>query len=392
MSNFQRIVLVHYHEIGLKGHNRSKFETRLVRNIESLTSRFSINNVKRMSGRIVIYLRNEAERSEQLEIAKFVAKIPGVQRTSAGFRAEADYELLKELAITALDDVEDFESFKVQARRNHTDFEPDSMTMNREIGAVLCKRYPDKKVIMKNPDVVVSVEVVQNQSFVCAATFVGIGGLPAGVSGNVMCLLSNGIDSPVATWMMAKRGATCSAVHFSGRPQTSDASEYLVADIANKLAETGCIKQFWVCPIGDYQRKIALSCPQELRVILYRRLMFRVADALANLVGAKAIVTGESLGQVASQTLANMVATSDVTDKLVLRPLIGLDKLEIINLAEKIETFEISSQDAPDCCTLFMPRSPETHAKLDIVRKAEEEYFNQSWVDEIIENAELHKL
>lgn len=392
MSNFQRIVLVHYHEIGLKGHNRSKFETRLVRNIESLTSRFSINNVKRMSGRIVIYLRNEAERSEQLDIAKFVAKIPGVQRTSAGFRAEADYELLKELAITALDDVEDFESFKVQARRNHTDFEPDSMTMNKEIGAVLCKRYPDKKVIMKNPDVVVSVEVVQNQSFVCAATFVGIGGLPAGVSGNVMCLLSNGIDSPVATWMMAKRGATCSAVHFSGRPQTSDASEYLVSDIANKLAETGCIKQYWVCPIGDYQRKIALSCPQELRVILYRRLMFRVADALADNVGARAIVTGESLGQVASQTLANMVATSDVTDKLVLRPLIGLDKLEIINLAEKIETFEISSQDAPDCCTLFMPRSPETHAKLDIVRKAEEEYFNQSWVDEIIENAELHKL
>ncbi len=392
MSDFQRVILVHYHEIGLKGHNRSRFENRLVSNIEKLTSHFSIQNIKRMSGRIVIYLNSETDRTSQLDIARFVARIPGVQRTSAGFRAPADYEDVKALAHEALLDVGEFSSFKVAARRNHTDFEPDSMTINKEVGAYLCERFPDKKVLMKNPDVVVSVEIVQNQAFVCAATFPGIGGLPAGVSGPVMCLLSNGIDSPVATWMMAKRGATCFAVHFSGRPQTSDASEYLVADIAEKLAETGCLKQYWVCPIGDYQKKIALSCPQELRVILYRRLMFRVANALADQNCAKVIVTGESLGQVASQTIDNMVATSDVTDKLLFRPLVGLDKLEIIERAEKIGTFEISSQDAPDCCTLFMPRSPETHAKLAAVREAESQYYTDKWICEILSSAELHKM
>ncbi len=392
MSDFQRVLLVHYHEIGLKGHNRSKFENRLVRNIENLASHFSFTNIRRMSGRIVMYLPCDTTRDEQIKLAKFVAKIPGVQRTSAGFKADADYDLVKKLAVEALLDVGDFDSFKVQARRNHTDFEPDSMVMNREVGAVLCQKFADKKVLMKNPDVVVNIEIVQNQAFVCAATFAGVGGLPSGVSGPVMCLLSNGIDSPVATWMMAKRGASCYAVHFSGRPQTSDASEFIVSDIANKLAQTGCLKQYWVCPIGDYQRKIALDCPQELRVILYRRLMFRVADALANQIKAKVIVTGESLGQVASQTIDNMVATSDVTDKLIFRPLVGLDKLEIIERAQSIGTFDFSSQDAPDCCTLFMPRSPETHAKLEAVRQAEEAYYTEEWISQILECAELHKL
>ena len=203
-------------------------------------------------------------------------------------------------------------------------------------------------------------------------------------------MLSSGIDSPVATWRMAKRGATCIGLHFSGRPQTSDTSEFLVEDIAHTLAKTGCMKEFWVCPIGDYQRKIALECEPKLRIVLYRRLMFRVANALAEKCGAKAIVTGESLGQVASQTMENMIATADASEKMVLRPLIGMDKLEIIDQAKQIETFEISSQDASDCCTLFMPKMPETHADLTEVRAEVEKYFSDSFVNEILENAERH--
>lgn len=384
----QRVVLVHYHEIALKGHNRSRFENKLVGNIKKLTRDFPVNAVHTMSGRIVIYLRENTERQTQLDLADFVAKIPGVQRVSCGFKCGKDYDKIKELAVESLKDAGEFETFKVQARRNHTDFEPDSMTMNREVGAVLCDAFPEKKVKMKEPDVQINVEVVQNQAFVCNNSHPAVGGLPVGVSGKVVCMLSSGIDSPVATWRMAKRGATCIGVHFSGRPQTSDTSEFLVGDIARELAKSGCINEYWLCPIGDYQRKIMMSCSPDLRVIMYRRLMFRVASRIAEKRGAGAIATGESLGQVASQTMENMIATADAASKMVLRPLIGMDKLEIIQQAEQINTFEISSQDAPDCCTLFMPKMPETNANLDRVRKEEAQFFDPSWIDEILDASE----
>ena len=394
--HFQRVILVHYHEIGLKGHNRSKFENRLVSNILSLTKKRDENSpvcaCHRISGRVVVYLKEGTGREEQLEVEKFLSKVPGIQRVSAGFKCERDYSTMKQLAIEALKDAGDFQTFKVQAKRNHTDFEVDSMTMNKEIGSVLCKAFPDKKVKMKDVDVQVNVEVIQNMCFICAHTLRGIGGLPAGVSGKVVCMLSSGIDSPVATWKMAKRGATCIGVHFSGRPQTSSTSEDLVSEIAEQLSKYGCLKEFWICPIGDFQKEIMLKCDPSLRIILYRRLMFRVASEIANMRGARAIATGESLGQVASQTIDNMIATSNASNKLVLRPLIGEDKLEIIEVAKEIGTFDISSQEASDCCTLFMPKAPETHAKLDVVKKEDEEIGLSKMVSEILKKSEVHKL
>ncbi|MDO4841949.1 MAG: tRNA uracil 4-sulfurtransferase ThiI [Phoenicibacter congonensis] len=389
-ENFQRVVLVHYHEIGLKGHNRGRFEQKLVNNIKSLTGDFPVSACHRISGRIIVFLTEGTSREKQMRAADFIATIPGVQRVSAGFKCAAEYDVMKELAVEALKDAGDFYTFKVQARRNHTNFEPDSMVMNREIGAVLCDAFPDKKVKMREPDVQVNVEVIENQCFICGFSKPGVGGLPVGSSGKVMCMLSSGIDSPVAAWKVAKRGAVCIGVHFSGRPQTGDTSEYLVEDIAKVLAKRGCMKEFYVCPIGDYQRKIALACTPKLRVVLYRRLMFRVANALAEKRDAKAIVTGESLGQVASQTMENMIATQDASDKMVLRPLIGFDKLEIIDEAIRLGTFEISSQDAADCCTLFMPKMPETHANLAEVLEEEAKFFEESWVEDIVNNAELH--
>ena len=310
-DTFQRVVLVHYHEIGLKGHNRGRFEQKLVDNIKALTCDFPVSACHRISGRIVVFLKEGTTHDEQVRAQEFIATIPGIQRVSAGFKCLAEYDTMKELAVEALADAGEFQTFKVQARRNHTNFEPDSMVLNREIGEVLCNAFPEKKVKMKEPDVTVNVEVIENQCFVCARSIAGVGGLPVGTSGKVICLMSSGIDSPVAAWKMAKRGATCIGVHFSGRPQTGDESEYLVDDIAMVLAKRGCMHQYFVCPIGDYQRKIALSCSPKLRVVLYRRLMFKVANALAEQCGAKAIVTGESLGQVASQTIENMIATSD---------------------------------------------------------------------------------
>lgn len=386
-SLFQRVILVHYHEIGLKGHNRSKFETRLLKNILGLLDGFPVVTVHRVSGRLIIFLKEGCLAEEAERCASFVACIPGVARTSCGFKCPRTLESINEVAILALSQAEPFQTFKVQARRAHTDFPIDSMTMNRQVGAVLCDAFPDKQVKMKGMDVEVHVEVVQNAAFVYAFSIPGVGGLPVGSSGKLMALLSSGIDSPVALWQMAKRGAVCCAVHFSGAPETSDASEFLVDDIAHVLERTGCIDRVFTVALGSHQRQISLECPPPLRVILYRRLMFKVAEALAHQVKAKGLITGESLGQVASQTLENICCTDAAVSMPVLRPLIGTDKQDIISTAQRIGTFEISTEDAPDCCTLFMPRSPETHGKLSVVEVAESVLPVSQWVSELAASA-----
>lgn len=389
MKEFQRIILVHYHEIGLKGHNRASFEMRLLKNLEALLVGFPVVTIHRISGRLCVFLREESDRATALQASDLIACVPGVARVSCGFKCERDLEEMAEAAHCAMAEAGDFATFKVAARRNHTDFATGSMDMNQIVGSALCEAFPDKGVRMKNPDITVGVEVVQNASYVYARSIPGVGGLPVGSSGRVICLLSSGIDSPVATWKLARRGAVCIGVHFSGRPQTSDASEYLVDDIAQVLERTGCIARVYTVAFGDYQREIALAVPPELRVIMYRRLMFKVAEALATQEHAGALVTGESLGQVASQTLDNIRATDAAVDMPVFRPLIGTDKLEIIAEAQRVGTFEISSQDAPDCCTLFMPRSPETHAKLSVVTQVESALPIDRWVTEIVEAAEV---
>ncbi|MBR0405223.1 MAG: tRNA 4-thiouridine(8) synthase ThiI [Eggerthellaceae bacterium] len=386
----QRVCLVHYHEIGLKGRNRSVFEKRLVKNVEALLGAFPVVTIHRISGRLCVFMKEGASREAALEAADTIRYVPGVARVSCGFKCERDLVEMGQVAINALGECGEFQTFKVHARRNHTDFATDSMEMNRIIGSDLCAAYPDKTVKMKDPDVTVTVEVVQNAAYIYARSTRGIGGLPVGSSGRIVSLLSSGIDSPVALWKLARRGAVCIGVHFSGRPQTSDESEYLVDDIARVLERTGCIARVYVVPFGDYQKEIALSAPPSLRVILYRRLMFKVAQEIAAIEGAGALVTGESLGQVASQTLDNIRATDDAVELPVFRPLIGTDKLEIIDEAQRLGTFEISSQDAPDCCTLFMPRNPETHAKLDDVRTAESAFPIDRWISELVDAAEIH--
>lgn len=389
MTEFQRIVLIHYHEIGLKGHNRSVFEKRLMRNLEALLEEFPLVTIHRVAGRLVVFLKEGTERPVMLQVATRCLGVPGVARVSCGFKCDRDLDLMGQAAVQALGEAGDFQTFKVASRRNHTDFPTRSPEMNQIFGATLCRAFPEKGVKMKEPDVTVGIEVVQNASYVYAWSRKAIGGLPVGSAGRVVCLLSSGIDSPVATWRMARRGAVCIGVHFSGRPQTSDASEYLVDDIAHVLERTGCIGRVYVVPFGDYQRQISLDAPPSLRVILYRRLMFKVAERLAEREHAGALVTGESLGQVASQTLDNIRCTDAAVDMPVFRPLIGTDKLEIINMAQEVGTFEISSMDAPDCCTLFMPRNPETHAKLEDVLAAEAQLPLDQWIDELVELAEV---
>ncbi len=382
---FERICLVHYHEVGLKGRNRASFEHRLLSNMEAALVAFELKEVCRISGHLLVVFEN----ADDLEpAADILLQVPGVARVSRGWRCAREPEEYNRCAELAMMDCGEFESFKVVARRSNTDYPIDSMQLNQLVGAHLCAFAPDKKVKMKDPDVKVHVEIIQGSAYVFSRSDRGIGGLPVGSAGKVVSLMSGGIDSPVATWKLMKRGAVIVGVHFSGAPVTDDASEYIVDDIAHALAPAGGIGRIYTVPFGKYQKAIASECPPPLRIVLYRRLMFRVAQGIARIERAKALVTGESLGQVASQTLENIAAVNATVDIPVLRPLIGSDKLEIIDVAKRIGTFEISSRPADDCCTLFMPRSPETHARIVDCERAEQDVPIDAWVEEILSNLE----
>lgn len=382
---FERICLVHYHEVGLKGRNRASFEHRLLSNMEAALVAFELKEVCRISGHLLVVFEN----ADDLEpAADILLQVPGVARVSRGWRCAREPEEYNRCAELAMMDCGEFESFKVVARRSNTDYPIDSMQLNQHVGAHLCAFAPDKKVKMKDPDVKVHVEIIQGSAYVFSRSDRGIGGLPVGSAGKVVSLMSGGIDSPVATWKLMKRGAVIVGVHFSGAPVTDDASEYIVDDIAHALAPAGGIGRIYTVPFGKYQKAIASECPPPLRIVLYRRLMFRVAQGIARIERAKALVTGESLGQVASQTLENIAAVNAAVDIPVLRPLIGSDKLEIIEVAKRIGTFEISSRPADDCCTLFMPRSPETHARIVDCERAEQDVPIDAWVEEILSNLE----
>ncbi|MDM8270392.1 tRNA uracil 4-sulfurtransferase ThiI [Thermophilibacter provencensis] len=381
----ERLCLVHYHEIGLKGKNRATFENQLVTNLHRALSVFDISHVGRVSGHLVV---ETADHRATEELAAAIRRVPGVARVSLAYKCGLDDREYVTAAIQALGEAGEFSSFKVHARRSSTTYELHSLDMNRLVGAALCEAFPDKKVDVHHPDFTVVVHVVQGSTYVYAASAPGVGGLPVGTAGKVVTLLSSGFDSPVATWMVGRRGAICVPVHFSGRPMTSDTSEWLCQDVVDALAPAGIVGRLYVVPFGERQREISLAVPQSLRIIMYRRVMMQVSERIARLEGAKALVTGESLGQVASQTLDNIAAVNEVVTIPVLRPLIGSDKQEIIRRAEEIGTYDISCQTAPDCCTLFMPRRPETHARMDQVLEAWESFDHEGMVSDLVENVE----
>ena len=380
-----RVCLVHYHEIGLKGKNRATFENQLVNNLRRALRGYAVADVRRVSGHLLV--TDESGRVSD-EMAAAIARVPGVARVSLAYLCSLSEQEYCGAAVKALSEAGEFSTFKVHARRSSTNYELHTLDIHQLVGGVLCDAFPDKKVEMHNPDMIVHVLVVQGSVYVYAASQVGVGGLPVGTAGKVVTLLSSGFDSPVATWMVGRRGAICVPVHFSGRPMTADTSEWLCQDIVNALEPAGIIGRLYVVPFGERQREISLAVPQSLRIITYRRVMFAVSERIARIEGAKALVTGESLGQVASQTLENIAAVNEVVSLPVLRPLIGSDKQEIMRRAEQIGTHEISSQAAEDCCTLFMPRRPETHARLDAVHEAWDSFDHDVMIDELVDNVE----
>ena len=381
--------LVHYHELALKGRNRGFFEQRLIQHLQNSLKKAKVTEVRSLSGRIRIAFPNE---SSWTDVQDRIRHTFGVANYSLAHSLPIDYETpdLKPLceAIAIALQSTTFETFRVTTKRADKRFSKTSVELNREIGAHVCAAT-GKRVRLNGADVNVAVEVVDHTAYFSLVKHPGPGGLPTGISRNVLCLISGGIDSPVAAYRMMKRGCKAVFVHFHGRPYLSRASEEKVRDLVVLLTRYQLAARLYLVPFGDIQRQIVVGSPAPIRVVLYRRMMMRIAEKLAEKEHCWGLVTGDSLGQVASQTAENLQIVSQVAHIPILRPLIGMDKIEITNEAQQLGTFETSIEPDQDCCTLFVPPHPNTRCRLDTIQQAEELLPIQEMVREGIKTVEL---
>jgi len=376
-------VVVHYHELALKGKNRPFFVRQLAKNLLIATRGAGVRQVIRQPGRIVLDLDETAQKQV---IDQRLGRVFGVANFSSAYQMPLDLEVIKkELGQLIRDKV--FKSFVIKARRGDKTFPLNSMQINEAVGAYI-KQVSGSRVDLENAELTIHIEILAREAFCYFEKLPGQRGLPVGVSGKVVCLLSGGIDSPVASYRMMKRGADVVFVHFHSHPFLSRASQEKARDLVKLLTQHQYLSTLYLTPFGELQREVVLSAPVPLRVILYRRLMMRIAEAIARQNHAKALVTGESLGQVASQTLENISVIQEASGLPVLRPLIGMDKEEIIQQAEQIGTYEVSIIPDQDCCQLFVPKHPAVRCTLDDVKKAESRLDVDGLVKMAMEKAE----
>jgi len=355
MVRLRPALIVHYHEISLKRGNRPLFLRHLAQNLERATGDLGPVRVRQLSGRILLDLEGH-ERPDA--VAARVARVCGVASAALAYRIPSAVEPMK-AATAAVIEGRAFASFRISARRAFKTYPLTSVELNRELGAFVVGRT-GARVDLRHPELEVHVEVLPAETFVYADRLPGPGGLPVGTAGTVTALLSGGIDSPVAAWRMIKRGCRVVFVHFHSVQYLPATSQAKARALVERLTQWQYRSRLFLVPLGEIQREVVLSVPPPLRVVVYRRLMVRIAEVLGRQVGALALTTGESLGQVASQTLTNIARIDEVAGLPILRPLIGMDKLEITAEAQRLDTFEISIEPDADCCTLFVPRHPAT--------------------------------
>ena len=379
----QKVFIVHYGEVGLKGKNRSFFENRLVRNIRQAIEGTEYADVQRIYGRIIVTL---GATSDIPEIQRRLGTVMGIAHFELCRVTEQNMEAIKDGALEWIRGRE-FQTLKVETRRANKNFPLTSPKISAEVGAHLLK-HTGAAADMHHPDLVCWIEIVEKSAYIYTEKIRGVGGLPVGVSGKVLVMLSGGIDSPVAAWRMMKRGAKAVFIHFHSYPYTDKASLEKAAELVEILAKSNYRTQVYYVPFAEIQREIVTKTPAPFRVILYRRMMVRIAARIAEREGALALITGESLGQVASQTLANLKVIEDVARLPVLRPLIGDDKEEIVNLAQKIGTFEVSTLPHQDCCSLFVPDHPATNAAIEDAQSAEDPLEVDALVEQAMEAVE----
>jgi thiamine biosynthesis protein ThiI len=362
----QPCAVVHYHEISLKGGNRPLFLRRLRRNVVAATAGCGVRQARQLPGRLVLDLEAGADLAT---LGARLGTVFGIANFAFGVVVPPRLPALRE-AVPALLAGRQFESFRIRARRTFKVFPMTSEAVNRDLGALVLERF-STRVDLTRPALTVHVELLPREALVTVDQEPGPGGLPVGVSGRVVALLSGGIDSPVAACRLQRRGCEVEFVHFHSVPYLSDASQVKVRALVERLVRHQLAARLWLVPFGEIQREVVLAVPPPLRVVVYRRLMARIAERLASRAGALALVTGESLGQVASQTLENLGRVDEVVDCPILRPLIGTDKEEIIREARALGTYEISIEPDQDCCSLFVPAHPETRTTPEAARAAE---------------------
>jgi thiamine biosynthesis protein ThiI len=373
-------IIIHYSEIGLKKGNRGFFEQKLKNNIENALRDLKAGiRVRFDFGRFLLFL-SDGSRLET--IVHRLKCVPGIAHFYVAFSGDTDVHVLKEQVYEGIGQRE-FETFRIDTRRADKSFPLNSMEINRIVGERVFTGLK-KKVDLANPDIRCVIEIFNKKVYFSFDRHDGYGGLPVGSSGKVVSLLSSGIDSPVASFRMMTRGCRVVFVHFHSFPYTEKSSYYNAIALAKKLTIYQHQSRIYLVPLAEIQQAIISTAPAKLRLILYRRMMFRLAEIIARREKAKALVTGESVGQVASQTLENIAATSEVVSMPVLRPLIGMDKEVIVEQARELDTFTTSTEPYDDCCSYLVPKNPETRAKLDQVHQAEEKILNKQ---ELVRNA-----
>lgn len=375
-------ILVRYGEIALKGKNRGQFEQRLHRNIKTAIKDYTAE-VARLQGRFTV--TGPDEYLDQ--ILECLSRVFGVVSVSRIWETELDLDLIKEKAVDLVNQLKpELGTFKISARRANKHFPYSSPEINRLLGSHLQQRFPLLEVNLDHPSFNLSIEISYDKAFIYLDRLAGPGGLPVGITGRSLLLLSGGIDSPVAGWLAMKRGLIIEALHFHSFPFTSKRSQEKVVELSRKMA-LYCDKiPLHLISVANIQKEFKANCPDDLAIILLRRMMLRLAELVSEKRDLQAIVTGENLGQVASQTLESIIVIAKATEMLVLRPLVGMDKREIIDLAMKIDTYETSILPYEDCCTLFVPRSPVTKPKLEIIESYEARLDIKAMLEEAIDS------
>ena len=360
-------VVVHYQEIALKGNNRPWFIARLVRNLREATADVGVREVRVRMGRIEVVLDGEAQWPQ---VRDRLSRVFGVAHFAQAGRAPLDVDAIANAILADLEGHADPRTFRVSARRADKRFPLTSPQIEREVGGRI-KEVRRWTVNLDDPEFTIHVEALTDDAFYYFGKEPGAGGMPVGVSGRVACLLSGGIDSPVAAWRLMRRGCRVLLVHFHSYPILSRASQEKARELARLLTQFQFRSRLFLVPFGEIQQQVTLSVAPPLRVVIYRRLMMRIAERIARNHKAQALVTGEVVGQVASQTLENLSSIDRVVSMPVLRPLIGMDKDEITAESQRLGTYPISIIPDQDCCTLFTPRHPATRARNDDVERAE---------------------
>lgn len=385
----KKIILVRYGEIALKGLNRPVFEGKLIKNIKKAL--YGLGTVTVMKSQSRIYIEPESEDYDFETALEKLTSVFGIVSVSPAWKIKSDFEVIQEYGLKmakGLVDKKGHSTFKVETKRGNKKFPMQSPEVSRELGAHILMSIPSLTVDVTRPDFTIHVEVREN-TYIYSEIIPANGGMPVGTNGKAVLLLSGGIDSPVAGWMIAKRGVEIEAVHFYSYPYTSERAKEKVIDLAKILASYCGKLKLHIVPFTEIQLEINEKCQEEQLTIIMRRAMMIIAEKIAEKSGALALITGESVGQVASQTLQSLAVTNAVVKMPVFRPLIGMDKNEVIDIARKINTFETSILPYEDCCTVFVAKHPNTKPRLDKIIQAEAALDLDDMILRAIENTEV---